>query len=347
MSNNAILLMNLGSPESPDTQGLKPYLTEFLMDERVLDMPTWLRTLLVKGLIVPFRAPKSAEKYKTVWTREGSPLIVHTRNQLQLLKEKISSPVYSCMRYGKPTATETLARIHSENKNLRDLILFPLYPHYAMSSYETAVEDVKAAHLKGGFNSHIRIVPPFYKHPHYINALAELIRPWLNRPFDHILFSYHGIPERHVKKTDPTHHHCLQTAECCDTPSSAHNYCYRHQIITTTRLAALQLGLEAEKFSFSFQSRLGTDSWLKPYTVNQLKEFPQRGIKNLLVVCPAFVSDCLETLEEIEMEGKELFEQSGGEHFTMIPALNENPLWIDCMEKLVSETVPQESAIIS
>jgi ferrochelatase len=347
MSNNAILLMNLGSPESPDTKSLKPYLSEFLMDERVLDMPAWLRTLVVKGLIVPFRASKSAEKYKTVWTKEGSPLIVHTRNQLQLLREKISSPVYSCMRYGKPTARETLARIHSENKNLRDLILFPLYPHYAMSSYETAVEDVKAAHLKGGFNSHIRIVPPFYKHPHYINALAESIRPWLNRPYDHILFSYHGIPERHVKKTDPTHHHCLQSAECCDISSSAHNYCYRHQIITTARLTALQLGLGVEKYSFSFQSRLGTDSWLKPYTVNQLKEFPQRGIKKLLVVCPAFVSDCLETLEEIEMEGKELFEQSGGEMLSMIPALNESPLWIDCMKQLISETVPVESAIIS
>lgn len=347
MSNNAILLMNLGSPERPDTDAVKPYLTEFLMDERVLDMPRWLRSLIVKGLIVPSRSPKSAEKYKAIWTPEGSPLIVHTQKQHRLVSDKISEPVYYCMRYGNPTAAEVLARIHSENKNLRELILFPLYPHYAMSSYETAVEDVKAAHLKGGYNSHIRVVPPFYKHPHYINALAGSIRPWLNRPFDHILFSYHGIPERHVKKTDLTHQHCLQSADCCEIASSAHNYCYRHQIITTTRLTASQLGLEPEKYSYSFQSRLGTDAWLKPYTVKQLQEFPQRGVKKLLVLCPAFVSDCLETLEEIEMEGKELFEKSGGESLTMIPALNEDPLWIDCMAKLINESIPEKQLMMS
>ena len=337
MSTTAILLMNLGSPESPDTKALKPYLTEFLMDERVLDMPKWLRTIVVKGLIVPRRSSKSAEKYKSVWTAEGSPLVVHTRNQVSLVKQQVSYPVYYCMRYGDPSASDTLHRIHAENKDLKTLLLFPLYPHYAMSSYETAVEDVKAAHQKKGYASQIRIVPPFYRHPAYIQSLVSAIRPWLNRPYDHILFSYHGIPERHVKKTDPTHAHCLQSATCCSTPSLAHQFCYRHQVITTTNLVAAALAIPDTKFSFSFQSRLGTDAWLKPYTVKQLQEFPQQGIRKLLVVCPAFVSDCLETLEEIEMEGKEDFLKSGGEDLTMIPALNENPEWIACMAKLVEE----------
>lgn len=335
MQKIAILLINLGSPESPTTNDLKPYLTEFLMDERVIDIPLWLRTIIVKGFIVPFRSPKSAEKYKSIWTKEGSPLVVHTKNQCELLQQKTESPVYYSMRYGEPSAFSVLQKIHNDNPDLEKIILLPLYPHYAMSSYETAVEQIKQLHSSGKYGSSLHIVPPFYNYSSYISSLCEAIQPYLLYPFDHVLFSYHGIPERHVKKTDPTKKHCLQSADCCETPSSAHNYCYRHQIITTTNLAAEKLQLKKDQFSFSFQSRLGTDAWLKPYTVNQLRTFPAKGIKNLLIVCPAFVSDCLETLEEIAMEGKEDFLKNGGKTFTMIPCLNENKTWIDCMEELV------------
>jgi len=337
MQNTAILLVNLGSPESPTTRHLKPYLNEFLMDERVIDIPLFWRTVLVKGIIVPFRAPKSAAKYKTIWTSEGSPLVSHTKKQCGLLQQRVDSPVYYSMRYGSPATAEVLEQIHAENPGLEKIILFPLYPHYAMSSYETAVEQVKELHRSKNYSSTLDIVPPFYEHNDYIQALSDSIRPYLDQEYDHILFSYHGIPERHVKKTDCTGNHCLQSSNCCDTPSPAHQFCYRHQIITTTNKVAEQLGLPSNKFSYSFQSRLGRDPWLQPYTAQQLKLFPEKGIKKLLIVCPAFVSDCLETLEEIAVEGKQEFLQHGGEELTMIPALNENQKWIDCMQVLIRQ----------
>ena len=305
------------------------------MDERVIDLPRWLRALIVKGLIVPFRSPKSAAKYKTVWTTEGSPLIAHTRKQRELLQQRTEIPIYFSMRYGSPSTAGILQKLHNENPELQEIILLPLYPHYAMSSYETAVEQVKHLHVSAKYRSALKVIKPYYNRPSYINALSESIRPYLAHPFDHLLFSYHGIPERHVKKTDITASHCLQKLQCCSTPSPAHDFCYRHQVITTSRMVAAELRLNETDYSYSFQSRLGRDAWLKPFTVNQLKEFPSKGIKNLLIVCPAFVSDCLETLEEIAVEGKEDFLKSGGENFTMIPALDENRLWIDCMEEMV------------
>jgi ferrochelatase len=337
MYNTVILLINLGSPESPDTKHLKPYLKEFLMDERVIDIPLWWRTILVKGVIVPFRSPKSAAKYKAIWTNEGSPLVAHTKKQTALLQQRVTSPVYYSMRYGKPSAGEVLRQIHDDHPSVDKLIVLPLYPHYAMSSYETAAEQVRQLHKQGGYGSELAIVPPFYDHPSYIHALSESVRPYIAQEFDHVLFSYHGIPERHVKKTDCTEMHCLQSSTCCDITSPAHDFCYRHQVITTTNKVAQLLGLSKQQYSFSFQSRLGRDAWLKPYTAEQLKKFPATGIRKLLIVCPAFVSDCLETLEEIAIEGKEDFLKHGGESFVMIPALNENGLWIDCMEILINE----------
>jgi ferrochelatase len=339
MSSSAILLVNLGSPEQPETKYLKPYLTEFLMDERVIDIPLWWRTILVKGIIVPFRASKSAAKYKTIWTSEGSPLVEHTKKQCELLQKRIQQPVYYAMRYGKPATATVLKKMHADNPDLKKIILLPLYPHYAMSSYETAVEQVRQIHQTAKYESGLSVVPPFYNDEDYTNALTASIQPYLEKSYDHVLFSYHGIPERHVKKTDCTGNHCLQSADCCSVASPAHAFCYRHQVIETTKIVAGKLGLENGKFSYSFQSRLGRDKWLQPFTVNQLKAFPAAGIKKLLILCPAFVSDCLETLEEIQVEGREDFLKSGGEELTMVPALNENELWINCIEKLVGQQV--------
>lgn len=337
MHTSVVLLINLGSPEGPSTKHLRTYLTEFLMDERVIDVPLWLRTLLVKGIIVPFRSSKSAAKYKSIWTKEGSPLMTHTKNQCELLRRTTDTPIYYGMRYGFPSVASVLKRIHDENPQLNDIIVFPLYPHYAMSSFETAVEQVKLFHAAGKFNSALHIIPPFYNHAAYIRVLTESIKPYTKEPFDHVLFSYHGIPERHIRKTDCTKMHCLDDIDCCNTTSPAHAYCYRHQVIATTNLVAKLLNLNTDQFSFSFQSRLGRDAWLKPYTIEQLTSFPSKGIKRLLVVCPAFVSDCLETLEEIAIEGKEEFLKHGGESFIMIPALNENTGWIECMKELVMQ----------
>jgi ferrochelatase len=331
----AILLMNLGSPDSPTTRDLKPYLTEFLMDERVIDIPKIPRSLLVKGIIVPFRSGKSAKKYQSIWTNEGSPLILHTRALQQELEKKRKEPIYMCMRYGNPSTAEVLKQMHKDHPDLKEIILVPLYPHYAMSSYETAVVQVEELHKAGKYSSRLHTIPPYYDYPAYIRALVATVQPYLNRPFDHILFSYHGVPERHIRKSDCTGSHCLKSPDCCQMASEAHTKCYRHQVIRTTELVAKELGLEPSKYSYSFQSRLGSDAWLKPYTAAQLKAFPNQGIKNLLVLCPAFVSDCLETLEEIAEEGREDFMKAGGQDFHMIPALNEEPLWIDCLMELI------------
>jgi ferrochelatase len=307
------------------------------MDERVIDMPYVLRSLLVKGIIVPFRSPKSAAKYETIWTEDGSPLIHITRQLTKLVAEDAGLPTYMCMRYANPTPQSVLEEIAAEHPELKELVLVPLYPHYSMSSYETAVEHVVQAYKRGAYSFALKVVPPFFDHAMYIAALASSIRPFLAQPYDHLLFSYHGIPERHLRKTDPTKKHCLSCDDCCEIPTPVHEVCYRHQVIETTKLTAKALQLPEDKYSFSFQSRLGSDKWLKPYTAEQLKRFPAQGIKNLVVVCPAFVSDCLETLEEIWVEGKETFLHAGGSSFQVVPCLNTDARWVRAITALVSE----------
>lgn len=331
-----ILLMNLGSPDSTAVKDVRKYLNEFLMDERVIDTPYLLRLLLVRGIIVPFRAPKSAKAYGSIWTDEGSPLIVLTKQLQAALQERVDEPVEICMRYGTPSPQQAYEKFQKEHADLEEVILVPLYPHYAMSSYETAVEYAKKQHLEGRYPFKLTIVPPYYDEPAYLNALATSIRPYLDTDYDHLLFSYHGVPERHIKKGDITGKHCLQAVNCCDTDSPAHTQCYRHQCWVTTKKIAAALELPANKWSMSFQSRLGRDEWLKPYTALRLEEMPGEGIKKLLVVCPAFVSDCLETLEEIAEEGKESFMHAGGSSFTMIPCLNVHPLWVDTIKGYAS-----------
>ena len=337
-----ILLINLGSPQSTEVKDLRKYLDEFLMDERVIDKSWLMRALLVKGIIVPFRAPKSAEAYKKIWTPEGSPLIVYTQKLMLALQEKIEEPVEIAMRYGNPSAEYALSKLLKENPSIEEVIVVPLYPHYAMSSYETAVEDVKAVYKRNKYSFKISFVSPFYKNPGYLEALAENIRPYLNQPYDQILFSYHGIPGRHIRKSDITGCHCLETENCCETDSPAHAHCYRHQVRTTTRLVTEILNIPANKYSISFQSRLGK-GWLTPFTDIRLEELPKEGIKNLLILCPAFVSDCLETLEEIAMRGKEIFMNAGGESFTMIPCLNTNPLWVSALAEIVNKSAVMSS----
>lgn len=331
-----ILLMNLGSPDSIRVPDVRKYLNEFLMDERVIDIPWLLRALLVRGIIVPFRAPKSAEAYKTIWANEGSPLIVNTIHLQKALQQEIEEPVEIAMRYGNPTPEAAFDALLKINPLMEEVIILPLYPHYAMSSYETGVEYAKEIHKKKKYPFKLNFIDPFYKDVDYLKALSESIRPFLNVPYDHVLFSYHGIPERHIRKSDITGCHCLKVENCCEVDSPAHTHCYRHQIITTTKLVVEQLQLPSNKYSISFQSRLGK-GWLTPFTDIRLKEMPGEGIKNLLIVCPAFVSDCLETLEEIAIRGKEIFIEAGGESYTMIPCLNNHPLWIKAVAGYIAK----------
>ncbi|HEX7847719.1 MAG TPA: ferrochelatase [Chitinophagaceae bacterium] len=327
-SKKGIVLMNLGSPDSTKVSDVRRYLNEFLMDERVIDMPYLGRLLLVKGIIVPFRAPKSARAYSSIWTKEGSPLIILTQQLQNALQEQVNEPVEIAMRYGNPSPKTAFDNLLKRMPDIEEVIAVPLYPHYAMSSYETAVEYAKEVHQKHKYPFRLSFIKPYYDEPAYLDALANSIRPYLQQDFDHLLFSYHGVPERHIHKGDITGQHCLKVNDCCNVASPAHTQCYRHQCLVTTAKVAEKLNLPKDKFSFSFQSRLGRDEWLKPYTAKRFEEMPGEGIRKILVACPAFVSDCLETLEEIAEEGKETFLHAGGESFTMIPCLNVHPLWV-------------------
>ena len=335
--------MNLGSPDSTELKDVKKYLMEFLMDERVIDYPYILRKMLVGGIIVPFRTAKSAAAYKTVWTKDGSPLIVITKQLQALLQQEVDEPVEIAMRYGNPSVGAAYESLIKKVPGLKEVIAIPMYPHYAMSSYETAVEWAKEVYNKKGYSFKLSFIKPYYNNADYLNALKEVIRPYLQQEYDHILFSYHGIPRRHILKGDITGSHCLNVENCCDVFSAAHAHCYRHQCLTTTKLVTDALRIPTDKFSFSFQSRLGREEWLRPYTDFRLREMPGEGIKKLLIVCPAFVSDCLETLQEIEMEGRHTFMEAGGESFTLIPCLNVNPLWVNALKKWIDVFELQEA----
>lgn len=331
-----VLLINLGSPDSPNKKDVKKYLGEFLMDERVIDMPYLLRTLLVKGIILNTRPKKSAEAYQKVWTEEGSPLIVYTNKLQRKIQDQVDVPVEVGMRYGNPSIQSGLDRLYKQG--IKDILVIPLYPQYAMATTETVIvksEDVKNAHYK---DISFTVIPPFYNHPDYIRVLSNSIAEGLKGfKYDHLLFSYHGIPERHIYKTDPTKSHCKIDGSCCNKTSIAHETCYRHQCFETTKLVAKNLKLEDSTYSDSFQSRLGRDPWLQPYTAEQFENFPKNRIKNLAVVTPAFVADCLETIEEIGMEGKEDFLEHGGAEFKTIPCLNDNNEWAEVLAKWIKE----------
>ena len=341
----AILLMNLGSPDSTATRDVRTYLMEFLMDKRVIDYPWLFRQILVGGLIVPFRAAKSAEAYSTIWTKEGSPLIVLTQQLQAALQQVVEEPVEIAMRYGHPSMEEAYERLLQRMPQLEEVLAIPLYPHYAMASYETAVEYAQEIHRRMKYRFSLNFIKPFYNESHYLHALSEHMRPYLQTQYDHILFSYHGVPARHIKKSDPTGNHCLQSAGCCDTASPAHATCYRHQCFTTTKEIVRLLGIPEGKYSNSFQSRLGK-GWLEPFTDIRLEEMPKEGIKKLLILCPAFVSDCLETLEEIAMRGRESFTRAGGETYTMIPCLNVEPLWVQTLAGWVKSYAAGDKTMI-
>ncbi len=334
MSKQGVLLVNLGSPDSPSVGDVRRYLREFLMDGRVLDAPWPIRFGVVHLAILPSRPRQSAEAYEKIWTAEGSPLIVTSRRIQQALQARVTVPVELAMRYQKPAIPAAIDRLKSASVD--DLLLVPLFPHYAMSSFETAVERVQEVLARQAPGIRLRVQPPYFDHPDYIAALVGSAQPYLAKAWDHLLFSFHGIPERHLRKSDPTGAHCLRTADCCQTASPAHARCYRAQCFRTVAAFVHATGLPSTKYSVAFQSRLGRDPWLKPYTDFELERFAREGVRRLLVLCPAFVSDCLETLEEIRIRGAESFRSAGGQELVQIPCLNEHPLWIAALEGMVA-----------
>lgn len=337
MSRKGILLVNLGSPDSPSVPDVRRYLREFLMDGRVLDAPWPVRFCVVHFAILPSRPRQSAEAYHKIWGPEGSPLVVSSRRVRDELRRRASVPVELAMRYQNPSIPNAVASLRQQGVD--EVLLIPLFPHYAMSSYETAVERVREelAHQAPGTKLHVE--PPYYDAPDYIEALAASAAGYLQGDYDHLLLSFHGIPERHLRKSDPTRRHCLQTPDCCETASAALATCYRAQCFKTVKAFVAKAGVPAGKFSVSFQSRLGRDPWLKPYTDHELERLAKCGIKRMLVMCPAFVTDCLETLEEIGLRGVETFQQAGGSELTLIPCLNEHPRWVKTLENRIARFV--------
>jgi len=321
----AVLLVNLGSPDSTSVADVRRYLDEFLTDERVIDK-AFVRKVIVPMIILNTRPKKSAEAYASIWTDQGSPLIVTSQNQTELLAGKVAPRVYLAMRYGTPSIASVVEAILRDG--VSSLFVVPLYPQYAMSSYETVVVKVMEEINRLQPDLDVDFLQPFYNDPDYLDILAASIGEKLPEDTEKLLFSFHGVPERHLRLSDPSHAHCLCVADCCRRANPAHATCYKHQCLATVRGVVDRLGMPEDRYFVSFQSRLGRDPWLQPYTDATLEAWGRKGIGKVRVVCPAFVTDCLETLEEIAGEGKETFLHAGGKDYAVIPCLNEDPRWI-------------------
>lgn len=335
-----VLLVNLGSPDSPEAKDVKPYLDEFLMDKYVIDVPYLLRAFLVRGIILRKRPEDSAHAYKQIWWKEGSPLIVLSERMHKKVKPLVDVPVALGMRYGSMTLEKGLQEL--SDQGVTDVMMLPLYPQYAMAS--TLTIEVLAEEVRKKKFPHMKIMnfPAFYNKPDYIEVLSNSIKNHLEGfEYDQLVFSYHGIPERHVRKTDKTKSHkkFITNEMCCEVGTPAAEFCYRTHCYETTRLVVDKLGIAKDKYCVTFQSRLAGDKWLEPYTDVEIDNMPAKGIKKIAVVTPAFVTDCLETLEEIAMRAKEDFIANGGENFLAIPCLNDDDQWCEVVGNWINDWV--------
>jgi ferrochelatase len=330
------LVVNLGTPEAPDPGPVRRYLRQFLSDPRVIDIHPVGRWLLLNLLILPFRPRRSAAAYRKIWTREGSPLLVYSRAFAQALAKRLegSFDVELGMRYGRPSIRAGVEALRT--RGVTDLTVLPLYPQYAAASTASSVDELMRVLREGWDIEPVRVLPPFYDDPGFLDTFAELARPVLDssRP-DHVLFSFHGLPERQIRKSDPTRSHCLASASCCDAIGTVNYRCYRAQCHATARELAARLRLGPDRWTVTFQSRLGRTPWIRPYTDHVLGELGSSGVKRLAVLVPSFVADCLETLEEIAIRGDETFREAGGQSLTLVPSLNAHPAWVDAVARMV------------
>ncbi len=334
-----ILIVNLGTPASPSIKDVRAYLNDFLMDPYVLDVPWPLRRMIVSGFILPFRPKQSAHAYQSIWTDDGSPLLTYGDALRTALQERLHSPVALGMRYGEPSVQSAISQL--TGAGAERIVALPLYPQYADSTVTTTIEHVRQCTPDSTW---LEVMPVFYDRAPFIDALTEVTKAHLPAQMDHLLMSYHGLPERHLTKADPTNAHCLQSEGCCQVKSAAHATCYRHQVFETSTALARGLGLSPEQYTVSFQSRLGRLPWLQPYTDQVLAKLPERGCRHLAVVCPAFVADNLETLEEIDIQGRQTFLDAGGESFTLVPCLNDQPVWVTALAALLQPHISTASS---
>jgi len=335
MSKKGILLVNLGTPDSPATADVKKYLDQFLMDERVIDIPKLNRTLLVKGIIVPFRSPKTAKLYKEIWNENGSPLLFYSRLQAKMLQERLGDDyhVELAMRYQSPSIASALANLKAGL--VESIQVIPMFPQYASASTGSVMQLVMELVSKWPTVPPISFVNSFHDNELMIKVFAENARKHDVASYDHVLFSFHGLPERQLLKCDHTGSYCLKSADCCQTLNDTNKFCYSAQGHDTARLIAKELNLSRDQYTVCFQSRLGKEPWVQPYTTDVLKKLAAEGKKRLLVFSPAFVADCLETLYEITVEYHEEFKALGGEHVQLVESLNDSPIFIEALAGMV------------
>lgn len=338
MGKKGILLVNLGTPNSASTADVRTYLNEFLMDPRVIDINPVMRTLLVRGLIVPFRAPKSAKLYRAIWSdTTGSPLMHYSLLQQDALKKRLGDDyiVELAMRYQNPTIESALNRL--KDALVDEIQVIALFPQYASASTGSVYDKVMELLMQWPTKPTISFVNSFHDNELMIATFAENSRKYDPEKFDHILFSFHGLPQRQLIKADHTHQHCLKVNDCCQTLTDANKFCYSAQSHHTAQLIAQKLNIPKEKYTICFQSRLGNDPWVQPYTSEIVAKLAKEGKKSLLVFCPAFVADCLETVYEVTTEYGDEFKALGGERVQLVESLNDSPMWIDALEKMVRD----------
>lgn len=333
MSRVGYIIGNIGSPDSTSVVDVRSYLRRFLMDPHVIDLPWLFRFILVHGVILRKRPQRSAKAYEKIWTPMGSPLVVFGERLRETLSRELASEVLSAMRYSQPFIRDVLAGLKGEG--IDEIRYAPLFPHYAMSTRKSAIHSLTQAAKVTRYDGRLQVLKPFYDHPSYIAALVESAKPYLD--VDHILFSFHGVPERHIRKADPSGQHCLASPDCCKVDSPIHKSCYRAQCLKTMWAFAEAAGLDEERYSHSFQSRLGGGAWLQPYTTEHVVQLAERGVKDLAVICPTFAIDCLETLDEIGSKASDVFRSAGGAQLQLIPCLNDHPIWVKGFAKLLKD----------
>ncbi len=332
-----VLLLNTGSSSAPEVRETRAYLKQFLSDPRIIDIPAWKRWILVNLIILPLRPKRTAAAYKAIWTERGSPLIAISEDCRDALsKELINVPVALGMAYGTPSIEDGIDALI--NLGVNHLIIVPLFPQFASATTGAVLNRVyEYCGTKWNVPT-LSVVPPFYNDPDYLDSWASVARPYLiDFNPDKVLFSFHGLPERQILKADKSGKHCLLQKNCCDMPVRDNQLCYRRHCMVTAHALVDKLGMSAEQYTVSFQSRLGRDAWLEPSTEDTIVKLANDGIKRLAIISPAFVADCLETLEELGMAAKEKFLEAGGEDFVLIPSLNTHPGWIETLSKLVRQ----------
>ncbi len=331
-----VLVVNLGTPDAPTTSKVRAYLREFLNDPRVIDIPALGRWMLLNLIILPFRPRKSAEAYRKIWNASGSPLLEHTRVFTEKLRALLPGHIVDfAMRYGNPSIASKLDVMLAQSPD--ELVILPMYPQYASSSTGSSLEKFFSLLAKKWNIPAVRVVGPFFNDAGFLDAFAQIGKPMLStmKP-DHVMFSYHGLPERQIQKSENSPSHCLQTDNaCCAVYSERNNFCYRAQCYETTRQLASRLNLAPDTYSTCFQSRLGRTPWIKPYTDVMIQDLGKQGKKKILLFSPSFVADCLETLEEISIRGKESFLASGGEDLVLVPSLNSADAWVSAAKSLI------------